>query len=169
MLYITALEAKPLSPFHCTCIQWTENTSEHTVCWDKHNNLHVPCLAKKYCSTVSWTFKAVVTICSTWRNIKKTWWIENPTNAVILQCTDTRHSPTCFGTLKCHHQGVIHDPAEIGAQCCINPRWMEAVYCSRLCHGQDINILSIMPSATIYIVWNNVSLHDINRWVSFFL
>jgi hypothetical protein len=39
-----------------------------------------------------------------------------PTNASIPQYIDTRHSPTCFGTLKCHHQGVNHDPAEIGAQ-----------------------------------------------------
>jgi hypothetical protein len=45
---------------------------------------------------------------------------EKTTNAVILRCIDTRHSPTCFGTLKCHHQGVNHDPAEIGAQCCRN-------------------------------------------------
>jgi hypothetical protein len=29
----------------------------------------------------------------------------------------TQYSPSCFGTLKCHHQGVKHDPAEIGAQC----------------------------------------------------
>jgi hypothetical protein len=33
---------------------------------------------------------------------------------------DIRHSPTRFGTLKCHHQGVNHDPAEIVAQCCRN-------------------------------------------------
>jgi hypothetical protein len=39
------------------------------------------------------------------------------TNAVILQCIDILRSRTCFGTLKCHHQGVNHDPAEIGAQC----------------------------------------------------
>jgi hypothetical protein len=39
---------------------------------------------------------------------------ENPTNAVILQFIDTRHSPTCFGTLKCHNQGIKRDPAEIG-------------------------------------------------------
>jgi hypothetical protein len=42
---------------------------------------------------------------------------KKPTNALILQYIDTIHSPTCFGTLKCHHQGVNHDPAEIGAQC----------------------------------------------------
>jgi hypothetical protein len=42
---------------------------------------------------------------------------EKPTNALIFQYIDTRHSPTCFGTLKCHHQGINHDPAEIGAKC----------------------------------------------------
>jgi hypothetical protein len=42
------------------------------------------------------------------------------TNAVILLCIATQHSPTRFSTLKCHHQGVNHDPAEIGAQCCRN-------------------------------------------------
>jgi hypothetical protein len=41
---------------------------------------------------------------------------EKPRNALIIQCIGTQHSPTCFGTLKCHHQGVKHDPAEIGAQ-----------------------------------------------------
>jgi hypothetical protein len=46
--------------------------------------------------------------------------MKKPTNALILQCIDTRHSPTCFGTLKWHHQGVNHDPADIGAQCCRN-------------------------------------------------
>jgi hypothetical protein len=54
--------------------------------------------------------------------------MKESTNAVILQCIDTRHSPTGFGTLKCHHQGVNHDPSEIGAQCCRNQTWMEAVY-----------------------------------------
>jgi hypothetical protein len=39
------------------------------------------------------------------------------TNAVTFQCIDARHSPTCFGTLKCHNQGVNHDPAEMCAQC----------------------------------------------------
>jgi hypothetical protein len=42
---------------------------------------------------------------------------EKPTNALIIQCIGTAYSPTCFGTLKCHHQGVKHDLAEIGAQC----------------------------------------------------
>jgi hypothetical protein len=50
------------------------------------------------------------------------------TNTLIPQYIDTRHSPTCFGTLKCHHQGINHDPAEIGAQCRRNQRWMGAVY-----------------------------------------
>jgi hypothetical protein len=48
--------------------------------------------------------------------------MKKPTSAVIIQCTDTRNSPTCFGTLKCHHQGVNYDPAEIGAQYCRNLR-----------------------------------------------
>jgi hypothetical protein len=57
---------------------------------------------------------------------------EKTTHAVILQCSDTRRSPTCFCTLKCtHHQGINHDPAEIGAQCYRNQRWVDAVYCSR--------------------------------------
>jgi hypothetical protein len=42
---------------------------------------------------------------------------EKPTNALIIQCIDTQYSPTCFGILKCHNQGVKYDPAEIGAQC----------------------------------------------------
>jgi hypothetical protein len=42
---------------------------------------------------------------------------EKPTNALTIQCIVTLCSPTCFGILKCHHQGVKHDPAEIGAQC----------------------------------------------------
>jgi hypothetical protein len=41
---------------------------------------------------------------------------ENPTNASIIQYIGTQYSPTCFGTLKCHHHGVKRDPAEIGAQ-----------------------------------------------------
>jgi hypothetical protein len=53
---------------------------------------------------------------------------KKPTDALMLQCIATRHSPTCFGTLKCHHQGVNHDPAKIGAQCRRNQRWMGAVY-----------------------------------------
>jgi hypothetical protein len=40
-----------------------------------------------------------------------------PTGALIIQCIGTQYSPTCSGTLKCNHQGVKHDPAEIGAQC----------------------------------------------------
>jgi hypothetical protein len=44
--------------------------------------------------------------------------MKKPTNSLIIQCIDTQYSPTCFGTLKCHNQGVKHDPAEIGAQFC---------------------------------------------------
>jgi hypothetical protein len=39
---------------------------------------------------------------------------EKPTNALIIQCTDTQHSHTCFDTLECHHQGAQHDAAETG-------------------------------------------------------
>jgi hypothetical protein len=42
---------------------------------------------------------------------------EKTTNALIIQCIGTQYSHKCFGTLKCHHQGVKHDPAEIDAQC----------------------------------------------------
>jgi hypothetical protein len=42
---------------------------------------------------------------------------KNLINALIIQCIGNQYSPTCFDTLKCHHQGVNHDPAEIGAQC----------------------------------------------------
>jgi hypothetical protein len=47
---------------------------------------------------------------------------KKPTTAVIFHCIDTGHSAACFGTSKCHHQGVNHDPAEIGAQCCRNQK-----------------------------------------------
>jgi hypothetical protein len=66
---------------------------------------------------------------------------KKPTNALILQCSDTRHFPTCFGTLKYHHQEVNHDPAEIGAQCCRNQRWLEAVCCGRT--GYNIQLPSV--------------------------
>jgi hypothetical protein len=74
---------------------------------------------------------------------------EKTTNAVILQRIDTRHSATCFGTLKCHHQGVNLHPTEIDAQCCRNQIWMEAVCCSWWRDGQDINPLKpeLNPSA----------------------
>jgi hypothetical protein len=59
-------------------------------------------------------------------------------NALILQYIDTRHSSPSFGTLKCHNQGLNHDPAEkIGVQCCRNQRWMEAAYRSRRRDGPD--------------------------------
>jgi hypothetical protein len=59
---------------------------------------------------------------------------KKPTNALIIQCGGTQYSPTCFGTLNCHNQGVKHDPAEIGAQCRGTQRRMGAVYCD----GWDI-------------------------------
>jgi hypothetical protein len=64
-------------------------------------------------------------LCQAWTviackvNEKKT------TNALIIQCIDTQHSPTCFGTLKCHYHGVKHDPAEMGAQCLEKQRWTD--------------------------------------------
>jgi hypothetical protein len=42
---------------------------------------------------------------------------EKPTNSLAIQCTVTQYSPTRFDTLKCHHHGVKHDPAERGAPC----------------------------------------------------
>jgi hypothetical protein len=63
---------------------------------------------------------------------------EKPTNALIIQCIGIQYSPTCFGTLKCHHQGVKHDPAEIGAQCHGKQRRMEAIYCNRRHEGQGV-------------------------------
>jgi hypothetical protein len=56
---------------------------------------------------------------------------EKPTNALIIQCIGTQYSPTCFDTLKFHHQGVKHDPAEVGAQCRGKQRRMGAVCCNR--------------------------------------
>jgi hypothetical protein len=63
---------------------------------------------------------------------------EKPTDALTIQCIGTRYSLTCFGTLKCHHQGVKHDPAEIGAQCRGKQRGMGAVHCNRRRDVRDI-------------------------------
>jgi hypothetical protein len=62
---------------------------------------------------------------------------EKPTNALIIQCIGTQYSSTCFGSLKCQHQGVKNDPAEIGAQCRGKQRRMGAVYCNRQRDGRD--------------------------------
>jgi hypothetical protein len=62
---------------------------------------------------------------------------KKPTNALIIQCIATQYSSTCFGTLKCHHQGVKHDPAEIGAQRRGKQRRMGAVYCNRRRDGWE--------------------------------
>jgi hypothetical protein len=51
---------------------------------------------------------------------------EKTTNALIIQFIGIQHSPTYFGTLKCHNQGVKHDPAEVGVQ--FRGKRMEAVY-----------------------------------------
>jgi hypothetical protein len=56
---------------------------------------------------------------------------EKLTNALIIQYIGTQYSPTCFSNLKCHHQGVKHDPAEIGAQSRGKERRMGAAYCDR--------------------------------------
>jgi hypothetical protein len=66
---------------------------------------------------------------------------EKPTNALTINCIGTQYSPTCFGILKCHHQGVKHDPAEIGAQCRGKQRKMGAVYCNRRRDGRDISLM----------------------------
>jgi hypothetical protein len=42
---------------------------------------------------------------------------EKETNALIIHCIGTQYSPTCFGILKWHNQGVKHDSADICAQC----------------------------------------------------
>jgi hypothetical protein len=62
---------------------------------------------------------------------------EKLTNALIIQCIGAQYSPTCFGTLKCHNQGIKHDPSEISAQ--HNKRR----------DGRNI-IPTITPSVTIY-------------------
>jgi hypothetical protein len=66
--------------------------------------------------------------------------MKKPTNALIIKCNGTQYSPTCFGTLKCYHQGVKHDPAEIVAQCGGKQRRVGSVYCNRRHDGRD-NIL----------------------------
>jgi hypothetical protein len=71
---------------------------------------------------------------------------EKPTNILIIQYIGTQYSPTCFGTLKCHNQGVNHDPAEIGAQCRRNQRWMKLYVVA----GDMMVILFITSHATIY-------------------
>jgi hypothetical protein len=63
---------------------------------------------------------------------------EELTNALIIHCIGTQYSPTYFGTLKFRNQGVEHDPAEIGAQCCGKQRRMGVVYCDRRRGGGDI-------------------------------
>jgi hypothetical protein len=65
---------------------------------------------------------------------------EKPTNALIIQCIGT-HSPACFGTLKYHHQGVKHDPAEIGSQRRGKEIRMRAVYCNRRCNSRKVSAL----------------------------
>jgi hypothetical protein len=67
---------------------------------------------------------------------------EKPINALTIKCIGTQHSRTGFGTLKCHHQGVKHDPAEIGAQCRGKQRRMGAVYCNWQRDGRD-NLLHV--------------------------
>jgi hypothetical protein len=63
---------------------------------------------------------------------------KKPTNAFIIQCTGTQYSTTCFGTLKCHHHGVKHDPVGIGVQCRGKQRRLGAAYCNRRRGGRDI-------------------------------
>jgi hypothetical protein len=68
---------------------------------------------------------------------------KTPTNALIIQLIGIQYSPTCFGTLKCHHQGVQLDPAEIGAKCRGKQRRMGAVYCNRRRDVRDIQYMYI--------------------------
>jgi hypothetical protein len=60
------------------------------------------------------------------------------TNALTIQCIGSQYSPTCFGTLKCHLQGVKHNPAEIVAQCRSKQKRMLAAYFNRRRDGRDI-------------------------------
>jgi hypothetical protein len=62
---------------------------------------------------------------------------QNTTNVLIIQCIGTQYSPTCFGTLKCHHQGVKHDSADLRAQCRGKQRRMGAVYCNMRRDGRE--------------------------------
>jgi hypothetical protein len=55
----------------------------------------------------------------------------------MIQCIGTEYSPTCFGTLKRHHQGVKHVPPETGAQSRGKQRRMGAVYCNRRRDGRE--------------------------------
>jgi hypothetical protein len=41
---------------------------------------------------------------------------EKPTNALTIQHIGTQYSSTCFGILKCHHQGLKLDHVEIGGR-----------------------------------------------------
>jgi hypothetical protein len=68
---------------------------------------------------------------------------EKPTTELIIQCIGIQYSPTCFGTLRCHHQEVKHDPTEIGAQCRGKQRRMGAVYCDRRRDGWDIRTITL--------------------------
>jgi hypothetical protein len=83
---------------------------------------------------------------------------EKPTNSLIIQCIGAQYSPTCFVTLK-YHQGVKHEPAEIGAQCRGNQRRMEAVYCNKWRDGRDN--LNITPPVTISTTTVNFITHTI--------
>jgi hypothetical protein len=76
---------------------------------------------------------------------------ENPANALIIQCIGTQYYPTCFGTLKCHYQGVKHEPAEKGAQCRGKQRRMGAVLYYCIIIVLYINIPTITPSVTIRV------------------
>jgi hypothetical protein len=64
---------------------------------------------------------------------------EKPKNALYIQCIRTQYFRTCFGILKCYHQGVKHDLAEIGAQFRGKRRRMGAVYCNRPRGSRDFS------------------------------
>jgi hypothetical protein len=38
---------------------------------------------------------------------------KRPTNASLIQCNGVYYTPTCFGILECHHQGVRYEHAEM--------------------------------------------------------
>jgi hypothetical protein len=72
-------------------------------------------------------------------------------NALIIQCIVTQYSPTCFGTLKFHHQGVKHDLAEIDAQCRGKQRSMGAVYYNRRRDVRYIQTITLPTTLGTYL------------------
>jgi hypothetical protein len=47
-------------------------------------------------------------ICNTLKHVSK-----RPKNASLIQRIGAQYTPTCFGILKCHHQGVRYEHSEM--------------------------------------------------------